>query len=98
MDASEAVIAALTTTGLTPSHNADKLRSLGVTLMPPARSAPPADAQLALVELENRDQPSLWIAATANLRALTRYNPSRYYAMAVTELGAAIAAAPSKPE
>ena len=76
-------------------HSAEKLRSLGVSLVSSPDNAPADNLQLALVELENRDQPSLWIAATVNLRALTRYNPSRYYAMAVTELGAAIAAASS---
>ncbi|MDR0213020.1 MAG: lytic murein transglycosylase [Comamonas sp.] len=95
MDASEAVVASLTATGLAPLHSAEKLRHLGITLMVSPSSAAPPDAQLALVELENRDQPSLWIAATGNLRALTRYNPSRYYAMAVTELGTAIATAPA---
>ncbi|WP_246609974.1 lytic murein transglycosylase [Comamonas fluminis] len=95
MEASDAVVAALTATGVAPVHSAEKLRSLGITLLSTPDNAPPDNLQLALVEMENRDQPSLWIAATANLRALTRYNPSRYYAMAVTELGAAIAAAPS---
>lgn len=95
MDASEAIVPPLTATGLAPLHSVDKLRSLGITLMTSPDNAPSSDVQLALVELENRDQPSLWIAATGNLRTLTRYNPSRYYAMAVTELGAAIAATPA---
>ena len=95
MNATDSTIAALTTTGLAPVHSIDKLNSLGITVETTPQNAPPADVQLALVELENRDQPSLWIAATGNLRVLTRYNPSRYYAMAVTELGAAIAASPA---
>ena len=94
INASEAVVASLTATGLAPLHSIDKLRDLGITLVTPPHSASSSEVKLALVELENRDQPSLWIAATSNLRALTRYNPSRYYAMAVTELGAAIAAIP----
>ena len=95
MQVSDSVVAALTATGVAPVHSAEKLRSLGVSLVRSPDNAPADNLQLALVEMENRDQPSMWIAATVNLRALTRYNPSRYYAMAVTELGAAIAAASS---
>ena len=95
INATDSALAALTATGLASVHRIDKLNSLGITVETTPNNAPPADVQLALVELENRDQPSLWIAATGNLRVLTRYNPSRYYAMAVTELGAAIAASPA---
>ena len=96
-DVPTSTLAALAATGLKPVRSIEELRSHGITLITTPGSAPPGDVQLALVELENRDQPSLWIAATANLRVLTRYNPSRYYAMAVTELGAAIVASPNSP-
>jgi membrane-bound lytic murein transglycosylase B len=47
--------------------------------------------KLALVELQNGDgAPPSYVAGTQNFYALTRYNWSSYYAMAVIELGAAI--------
>ena len=46
---------------------------------------------LALVELQNGDSAPSYVAGTANFYAVTRYNPSSYYAMAVIELGRAVA-------
>lgn len=42
---------------------------------------------LALVELQNGDAPSTYVAGTENFYVITRYNQSSYYAMAVLELG-----------
>jgi membrane-bound lytic murein transglycosylase B len=42
---------------------------------------------LALVELQNGDDPPQYVAGTDNFYAITRYNWSSYYAMAVLELG-----------
>jgi len=42
---------------------------------------------LALVELQNGDAPSSYVAGTENFYVITRYNQSSYYAMAVIELG-----------
>ncbi len=54
---------------------------------------------LALVELQNGDAPPSYLAGTENFYAITRYNWSSYYAMAVIELGQAVNAAvnPIKP-
>ncbi len=53
---------------------------------------------LALVELQNGDAPSTYVAGTENFYVITRYNQSSYYAMAVLDLGRevreAMAAAP----
>lgn len=48
---------------------------------------------LALVELQNGDNPPSYVAGTENFYAVTRYNWSSYYALAVIELGQAVAAA-----
>ncbi|MBF5006448.1 lytic murein transglycosylase B [Diaphorobacter sp. NR2-3-3-1] len=84
--------ASLATNGLTPMHSMAALEENGIPLQSDCTRSLASDTPLALVELENRESPSTWIAATGNLRALTRYNPSRYYAMAVTELGKAVQA------
>ena len=48
---------------------------------------------LALVELQNGEAPPSYVAGTENFYAITRYNWSSYYAMAVIELGQAVSAA-----
>lgn len=61
----------------------------GATLPPAAHAQ---GAPLALVELRNPGRASHFVAATANFQVITRYNFSRFYAMAVIELGAAVRA------
>ena len=51
---------------------------------------------LALIELQMGDAPPVYVAGTDNFYAITRYNWSSYYAMAVIELGQAVAAAFNK--
>ena len=48
---------------------------------------------LALVELQNGDAPPSYVAGTDNFYAITRYNWSSYYALAVIELGQEVASA-----
>ena len=52
------------------------------------------EGSLALIQLLNADAPSTYVAGTQNFYALTRYNASSYYALAVIELGRAVGAAP----
>ncbi len=49
------------------------------------------EGKLALVELQNGDDAPSYVAGTQNFYAITRYNWSSYYAMAVIDLGAAVA-------
>jgi membrane-bound lytic murein transglycosylase B len=51
------------------------------------------EGSLALVQLLNAEAPPSYVAGTQNFYALTRYNASSYYALAVIELGRAVAAA-----
>ena len=51
---------------------------------------------LALIELQNGDEAPSYVAGTENFYAITRYNWSSYYAMAVIELGHEVARAMNK--
>jgi len=73
-----------------PTFSADGMRARGAMLDEAgARHTGP----LALVELQNGDNPPSYVAGTENFYAVTRYNWSSYYAMAVIELGRAVKAA-----
>jgi len=76
-----------------PTFSAATLGTLGAELYGLAMQH---DGPLALVELQNGDAPPLYLAGTENFYAITRYNWSSYYALAVIELGQEVAAAMSK--
>jgi membrane-bound lytic murein transglycosylase B len=71
-----------------PLFSADEFSERGAQLAPAGRTH---DGPLALVELENGGATPSYVAGTRNFWAITRYNWSSYYAMAVIELGAAVA-------
>jgi membrane-bound lytic murein transglycosylase B len=71
-----------------PSFSAAQMLGRGAKLPDPALQH---EGSLALIELLNGDAAPSYVAGTQNFLALTRYNASSYYAMAVIELGRAIA-------
>jgi membrane-bound lytic murein transglycosylase B len=70
-----------------PSFSRDEFAERGAVLDEPGRAW---DGKLALVELGNGDAAPSYVAGTGNFYAITRYNWSSYYAMAVIELGDAV--------
>lgn len=72
-----------------PSFTAAQFQERGARL---ADGAHQVDSLLALVELENGDAPPSYVAGTTNFYAITRYNWSSYYAMAVIDLARVLGA------
>ena len=72
---------------IVPTFSAAEMQARGAVLPPEAASV---DSALALVELQNGAAAPSYVAGTSNFYAITRYNWSSYYAMAVVELGEAV--------
>jgi len=72
---------------IVPTFSAAQFADHGAQLGPAAQAH---DGLLALVELQNGDDAPSYVAGTTNFYAITRYNWSSYYAMAVIELGEAV--------
>jgi len=72
-----------------PSFSAAQMVERGARL---DESAMQHEGPLALIELLNAEPPPHYVAGTQNFYALTRYNASSYYALAVIELGRAVGA------
>lgn len=82
--------------GLRPSVSADDLRRVGLSVAPPAGVA----ERVAVFELDGADGPEVWVG-WPNFYAITRYNHSALYALAVHQLAERIrdgAGAEARPE
>jgi membrane-bound lytic murein transglycosylase B len=80
--------AALLGPDIVPTFSAVEFEARGAQLEDAGRAH---DGLLALVELQNGEAAPTYVAGTANFYAVTRYNWSSYYALAVIELGRAVA-------
>jgi len=79
---------ALLAPDILPTFSVESFVAHGAVLEGAALQHP---GKLALVELQNGDAPPSYVAGTENFYAITRYNWSSYYAMAVIELGQEVA-------
>lgn len=70
---------------LSPLYTEDELKKAGVTI----RKSYPKGARANLIQLQGRYSPQYWLGFT-NFYAITAYNASPLYAMAVFQLGEAI--------
>jgi membrane-bound lytic murein transglycosylase B len=76
-----------------PTFTPASISANGLVLDDDAKQHP---GLLALIELQNGEAAPTYVLGTENFYAITRYNWSSYYAMAVIELGQAVAAAMPK--
>jgi len=89
LSGSEADKQALLLPDILPTFSAASFAAKGAVL---DAEAAKHQGPLALVELQNGNDPPSYVAGTENFYVITRYNWSSYYAMAVVELGAAVKA------
>ena len=75
-----------------PSFSAAQMAALGAQLDAAGQAHAPDQGLLALVRVENGADAPSHVAGTLNFWALTRYNRSSYYALAVIDLAAALQA------
>jgi membrane-bound lytic murein transglycosylase B len=81
--------AALLATDIVPNFTTAQFAERGATLLSPQGTQ--FEGLLALVELQNGNAAPSYVAGTGNFYAITRYNWSSYYAMAVIDLGEEVA-------
>jgi len=75
---------------IVPSFTLAEMQSLGASLSDAAQTH---TGLLALVKLQNGEAAPTYIVGTDNFYAVTRYNQSSYYALAVIQLGQAVSRA-----
>lgn len=80
--------AALLGPDIVPLFSPEEFVELGALL--PDAAMRLETSKLALIELQNGDAAPSYVAGTSNFYAITRYNWSSYYAMAVISLGEAV--------
>ena len=90
VDANTTDMATLLAPDILPTFTPEQFGAKGAVLQEDALKHP---GLLALVELKNGMEPSLYVAGTENFFVITRYNWSSYYALAVIELGQEVAKA-----
>jgi membrane-bound lytic murein transglycosylase B len=79
--------ARLVAADIVPTFTVAQLTAAGAQLPDAARDF---EGSLAFIELQNGDAAPSYVAGTRNFYAVTRYNWSSYYAMAVIDLAAAL--------
>ncbi|MBC7700960.1 MAG: lytic murein transglycosylase B [Massilia sp.] len=85
-------LAQLLAPDIVPSFSVAQMQSLGAVLPDVAQTH---TGLLALVKLQNGEAAPTYVAGTDNFYAVTRYNQSSYYALAVIQLGQAVSRAAS---